>query len=315
MSPKGSSRQSLRIAKQATTVAPDVLAGTSAVTPEGLHQQVLGKLSDAADALDDAYKQIPGTQMVPTKPILTKLQAARDALNVQGAKGIYREGGPAFVYQNPSITPDVLKGRAAVLDQAITEVKALGPMANTPNLAQLRNAWGAAARDAFVPNVNPQFQSIKAGAQGWADAYSALQEGLTDRFPQLKPLNADYHIWKTAADVLDARADQLLAKPTVGRTMLARGLGAAAGGGTAGVPGALGGAVLAPWVESLITSKATPAMKLMTARGLNNLATALRSGQPGAVEQSLTLLRPLMAAHAATATAPALAPTAVPVAP
>lgn len=280
LTPKGSSKAIQRTAKQAEAVAPAVLRGTDAVTPSGLISQITDRLDDAGANLDAAYAAIPKTKPYPTKPILSKLQAARDALNVRGTGG--------------TTTSSTVAAHAAALDQAISEVKSLGNLTSIDNLVKLRNQWKGPARDAFTPALNPNFQTIRASSQGWADAWGAVQETLTDLHPNLKPLNADYRIWKQAAEVAQALEDQARTKPTVGRTMMAEGLGAAAGAATGGVHGIAAGAIIGPLIERGLNAKVAPAVKLVVARQLGNLADAIRSGQTTQIEKALGTLRPLL---------------------
>jgi hypothetical protein len=284
MGPKGSSRAIQQLGRQAADVAEDVRQGTTAITPSGLHGQVLNRLADASAALDEAYGTMP-TTAYSTQPLLAKLTAARDALKVHGTGG--------------SMTPAAERARAAALDQAIAEVQQIGPYTNTQNLAQLRNSWKTPASAAFVPEINPNFQEIRQSAKGWADAWSALQDTLTDRHPELKPLNADYHVWKQAADVMDALADQQRVKPTIGRTLMARAGGGAVGAALGGGAGAGVGQVVGPLVERGLTQTVAPATKLFIARRLGGLADALRSQQPTPIETVLKELRPLLLINAA----------------
>lgn len=294
MSPKGSSKAILRTGKQAENVATAVRHGTSAITPGGLQQQIASRLGQADDALGAAYQAIPKTVGYPVSPLLTKLQGALDALKMNGTGG--------------SVIPQTLTDRAAALKQAITEVKKIGPFTNTDNLAQLRNSWKGAARDAFVPSLNPNFQQIRESAKGWADAWSAVQDTLTDRHPELKSLNADFHIWKSAHEAMEALADQQRSKPTVGRTIMAQAGGAIAGGTLGGGIGAVAGELIGPTVERGLSSTVAPATKMIIARQFGNLADAIRNNQTTRIEIVLKQLRPLLLSHLAGESAPNLIP-------
>jgi len=298
MSPKGSSKPIQRTAKQAAAVATDVRRGTTAITPEGLHAQIADRLGDAGENLDAAYAAIPKTKPYATRPILQKLQAARDSLRVSGIRG--------------SVTSSAVAARAAALDQAIDEVKQLGSLTTMDSLTKLRNQWQGPARNAFVPELNPNFEQIRGNASGWADAWGALQEAITDQHPNLRPLNADYRVWKQASDVMEALADQQRTKPTVGRTIMAQGIGATTGGimeamsGSHSGAGVAIGAIVAPLVERGFATKLAPAIKLTVARELGKLADAIRTGQPTVIESALGALRPLVLSTTATrAAAPA----------
>lgn len=280
MSPKGSSKAVQRTAKQAVAVAEDVRQGTTAITREGLQAQVAERLSDAGDKLDEAYGSIHQAQPYSTAAIVKRLEARRAALDVSGDAG--------------AVTSTAVAPRAAALDQAISEVKKLGTVTTIDNLTRLKNQWKVPAQDAFTPSLNPNFQQIRGASEGWADAWSSLQDHLTDAHPELKPLNADYHVWKQASQVLQAAEDQQRAKPTVGRTIMARAGGAAAGAAAGGGLGMVAGEVMGPLVERGLSQKVAPAMKLAIARELGNLADAIRAGKPTLAEQLLRRVRPLL---------------------
>lgn len=273
MTPTGSSKEIRTLGKQAAKVAGDVREGTTAVTPSGLRAQIADHLEATSAKLDDAYDAIPKNVGHSTGPILSKLQAAKQALYVEGTGG--------------KVLPAAKADRAAALTQAIQEVKQLGPFTNTDNLAKLRNNWKELAKDQFVPNVNPNFKQIQGAAKGWADAYTQLQDHIVTRHSELQPLNADYHIWKTADDVMTALEDRERVRPTVGRTILSSGVGFAAKGAI--------GAVVAPLIERGITANVAPAVKLTAARGLASIATLIKGGAPpAAVNAAVSRLKPTL---------------------
>jgi len=273
MAPTGSSKEIRTLGKQAEKVAGTIRERTSAITPGGLHAQIGKQLEAVSQGLDDAYDAIPKNVGHAVSPILSKLQAAKDALYVQGTGG--------------KTLPAAQAERAAALEQAMKEVRQIGPFTNTDNLARLRKSWKDLAKDQFVPNVNPNFKQIQGTAKGWADAYSALQDHIVTRHPELQPLNADYHILKTADDVMTALEDRERVRPTVGRAILSSAAGYAAKGEI--------GAIVAPILERGITGTVTPAAKLAAARSLGSLAKLLRANAPpGAIQSAVTSLKPTL---------------------
>lgn len=290
MSPTGSSREIRQLGKQAATVAPDVLRGTSAVTPESLATQVAGRLEQSGDALDAAYGALPKTGYA-TGALRARLEQSLRQLQVSGSNG--------------AITSAAVADRAGSLQQAMQELDALGPYTNTDNLVKLRNQWKEAAKSAFVPEVNPNALQLRAAGKGWADAWGATQDFLTDRYPQLKPLNADYRVWKQASDVMEALADRERVRPTVGRSIMAAGVGAMAGGAAGGELGATIGSMVGPLVERGLVSTLGPAMKLTAARQLQSLADALRTGNLPKASMLVRTLRPLLTTATVTAQTPA----------
>lgn len=133
---------------------------------------------------------------------------------------------------------------------------------------------------------------------GYADARTALSNYLGGRHPELKPLNADTSVWIKAVDVLQAAEEAERVRPTVGRSLMARGLGAATGAAGGGVAGAVTGAVVGPVVERVVAS-AGPAVKLTVARQLAKLADALRSGNQAQASALLKGLDQMVPATAA----------------
>lgn len=254
----------VRLGNQAAKVAPEVLRQTTAKTKGGLFAEVGNHLDAAHGALDAAYDAVPNTKMYATTPIVTRLETARDALTVSGIGG--------------KVTPSVRAARVAAIDQAIEEVKGLGPLVNAENLRSLKGAWGEGAKAVFTPAIAPDALKIRASGSGWADANSALTQFLIEKHPELKPLNADMSLWTKASDVMQAAEEADRVRPKVGRTIMARGLGAAAGAREAGGWGAMLGAVVGPAVESGFAALA-PTRKLFVARQLQALSDALRTGQ------------------------------------
>ncbi len=288
ITPSGSSREIRQLGRQATQIAPDVLRGTSAITPGGLGAQIATRFENATDALDAAYSALPKTGY-STQPLLNQLRAAVDRLTVKGSSG-------------QTVSANVAD-RVGAIQQAIKEVQDLGPYTNTENLATLRNQWKDGAKAAFVPEVNPNYLQLRNAAKGWADAWSTLQDTLTDRHPELKPLNADYRVWKQASDVLDALTDRERVRPTVGRSIMASAAGSMVGGAAEGPLGAAVGGVVGPLVERGLAGRVGPTMKLVIARQLQSLADALRSGNTPKATQLLQTLRPMLVAATGTSEA------------
>jgi hypothetical protein len=150
----------------------------------------------------------------------------------------------------------------------------------------LRIAWDDGAQAVFTPITADNFQAVRQAGHGWADARTALNEEIVRTHPRLAPLNADAHLWTTVRDVLQATEEVERVRPRVGRSIMARGLGAATGAAAGGPLAAGFGAVIAPTIESALAG-ATPTVKLTMARNLTRLADALRAGQPGAIRRAI----------------------------
>jgi hypothetical protein len=276
----------VRLGNLAAKVGPEVLENTSAVTRTGMLDQAASKLSDSYAALDAAYDAVPNTRQYITAPIKAGLQREISSLSVQGIGG--------------TVEPATRASRIASLRQALEEVKGLGNFANVDNLRKLRIAWDEGAQAVFTPSVAQDFLKARASGSGWADARTVLNDYLTSQHPELKPLNADASLWKKAVDVMQAAEESDRVRPKVGRTLMARGLGAATGGAAQGPIGAFVGAVVGPGVEQMM-SNLRPGVKIVVGRQMAKLATAIRSGDVPAITNTAQSLRQLIAQQATLA--------------
>jgi hypothetical protein len=208
-----------------------------------------------------------------------------------------------------------------MIDQAMNEIRQLGTLAHYDDLRTIRQAYDGPAKAVYSPAVTQDFMSRMGEKLGAADVTGALRDHLARLDPQTAKANANYSLWKTASDVLQAAEEVDRVRPTVGRTLLARGLGATVGGAVEGTLGAAMGAMLGPLVERGIAGLA-PAAKMTMARTLAKLADAVRTGQgvriPGLVKNLHALLPAAAVAKSAQTTgvsAPALVPALVDQAP
>jgi hypothetical protein len=261
----------VRLGTLAADVGPDVLRKTSAVTRAGLLEQAGEHLDASYTALDAAYDKVPNTRMYATGPIKLALTKAIRSLSVSGIGGL--------------VEPATRASRIAALRQALAEVKGLGSVANIDNLRKLRIAWDEGAKAVFTPNVAQDYLKVRGAGSGWADARSALNDYLVTQHPELIKLNADASLWKKAVDVMQAAEEADRVRPTVGRSTMAHGLGAAAGASLGGGWGAVVGTMIGPSIEHALANL-RPSMKILVGRQMANLAEALRANQ-GAKAQSL----------------------------
>jgi hypothetical protein len=273
-----------KFGNMAVDVAPRVVRETTAVTRPGMLDQVVTKLDDASAALEAAYDAVPTRRTYATRPIKDAIDVAMKNLAVEGVKG--------------TVEPATRAARLAALKQARAEVEALGAVTNLPNLRKLRQSWDEGAKAVFTPDIAADAMKLKNAGYGWADARSAVSDYLASKHPELKPLNADVSVWIKARDVLQAAEEIERVRPTVGRSIMARGLGAATGAAGAGVPGAIAGAVVAPVVERVLANL-QPSMRVIAARQMAKLADALRAGNQARVTQTLKTLEMLAPATAA----------------
>ena len=271
-----------RFGNMAADVGPDVLRQTTAVTRGGMLDQAANRLEGAYSALDAAYDNVAPTRQYPAAPVIAGLQREIQNLTVQGSGG--------------AVEPANRAARIASLRQAIAEINSAGPTLNLKNLRNLRMAWDEGAKAVFTPSVAADYLKARGAGAGWADARSVLNDFMVSQHPELGPLNADASMWKKAVDVMQAAEEADQVRPKVGRSIMARGLGAAAGAEGAGAKGAVAGAIVGPMIERGLANL-SPTMKIVVGRRMADLADAIRAGQTGRV-QSLSaslqaMLRPL----------------------
>ncbi len=269
-----------RFGNMAADVAPRVARETKAITREGMIDEFGAKLDDASTKLDAAYDAVPNTKQYPTQPIIDGLRVQIKNLSVGG------------------VEPATRAARLASLKTALEEVQALGKTTNLHDLRKLKQSWGEGGKAVFTPDIAADAMKLKNAGHGWADANSVVGDYLGTQHPELAPLNADVSLWIKATDVVKAAEEIERVRPTVGRSIMARGLGAAAGGAGAGVPGAITGAIVAPIIERVI-GNATPAMKMTIGRQLASMADALRKGNQAKAQTILGSITKMVPAGAA----------------
>jgi hypothetical protein len=241
-------------------------------------------LDDANVKLDAAYDVVPNTRQYPTQPIIDGLRIQIKNLSVGGAGG--------------TVEPATRAARLSSLKTALQEVQSLGKSTNLDNLRKLKQSWGEGGKAVYTPDIAADAAKLKNAGHGWADANSVVGDFLGKQHPELSPLNADVSLWIKASDVVQAAEEIERVRPTVGRSIMARGIGAAAGGAGAGVPGAITGAIVAPIIEKVIAS-ASPAMKMTIGRQLANMADALRRGNRAKAQTILSSITKMVPAGAA----------------
>jgi hypothetical protein len=204
------------------------------------------------------------------------------------------------------VVPGPNQPRVAQIDQAITELKQLGPVARYDDLRTLRQAYDGPAKAVYNPSLTQDFMKAQGGKLGAADVTGVLRDHLAKMDPQTAAANTQYSLYRTANDVLDAAAETEKARPTVGRRMMARLGGTLAGAEVGGAPGAVAGAFLGPLLEAVTNSGLTTQLK--TAAAMTRLANALRAGDEGTALSATMQLKQL-AAQAATLTGNATSPS------
>ena len=330
MSPKVG-RNKIRIGNQAETVAPkmakDLATDGAPLTREGFQAQVQTRLAAAERGLDEASDARLNGRAFETKPILDALLEKRRALTAEAVDAskparrttertsaiVDEHGKPITVTEQMreavgrDVVPHHSDPRVAEIDKAIAEIKQLGSIARYEDIRTIRMAYDPAAKVKYAPSVTEDFLAKSGQSSGAADVTSVLREHLAKWDPQTAAANADYHIYRTADDALEAVRQVERSRPRVGRQIMARLTGVLFGGQQGGVPGAVAGYVAAPLVDQMLSSGMTT--KLKTARLMQNLADAIRAGDMQRVNGVVTLLQKEMRAAQASGLA---APTDTP---
>lgn len=290
----------VRFGNAAADVAPAVVRQTSGISRSAIADSVAAKLEDATAALDDAADSRLNARSYPTQPVVKALLEKRARLTSEAVQGSHFT--PQSGVNRPPLGQDVVPApnaaRVAQINQAIKEVQTLGPVAKYEALRRIREAYDGPAKAVYSPAMTNDYMTAQGGKMGAADVTSVLREHLAKFDPATAKANADYSLWKKASDVLTAAEETERVRPTVGRTLMAHGLGAVAGGGIDGGLGAAVGAMVAPVVERAITGL-SPAMKVVVARHLATIADALRAGNVGRAKAYLDTVQKMVPANVA----------------
>lgn len=311
MAPKVGANKT-RFGNMAADVANDIASepGLTARSRLVLQRKIGDKLTSATDALDVAADARNAGNAFDTAPILADLRKARAKLTAEAVKGSHVEpamtgASPSGLVKMPEAVPlgrDVVPGpnqtRVAQIDQAIKEIEALGPMARYDSLKLIRQAYDQVAKVKYSPSMTADFLAKNAEASGAADVTGVIREHLASIDPATAAANKTYSLFKKAEDVMDATEEIERTRPTVGRKIAARLTGAVAGEAAGGTTGAAIGVLIGPVVDELLSSG--PTMKVSSARALQTLADALRSGNAETISAAVARARGIAVAARAS---------------
>lgn len=299
------------LTNQLADVAPKIARADdlSALSREGLAVKVASKLEDARAALDDATDARLASQQVQTNPILAKLDeqiATLTAQPVQGSRPIpsTTAAGPQARPIGQAVEPAPMAGQIDTLRQIRSEVAQLGPVAPYEAIRRIRAAWDNVAKSKFLSSTAEDAVKSQGAATGAVKGTGALRDGLAAADPGTAAANANFSLYKTANDVLQATIESDRARPRVLRGVLSRAGGAMAGAEAGGVAGAGMGALLGAFVER--ATDLAPTLKIVMARKLASIADLLRT-DPAAAQtalRTLTLSLPTKTALARDVAAP-----------
>jgi hypothetical protein len=237
---------------------------------DAIEQSRLAKPVNAggiADALE-AVGVRPGTKWWEVGDDLSFNPADIEA----DAAGLTRQARPI----GEPVVPKHDRARVREIDNAISELNQLGPIARYEAIRRLRQSYDQPAKAKYVPSLTQDFLKKQSQASGAADVTGVLREHLAQMEPATAEANATYHIYKTADDVLAATREIERTRPRVGRQIMARLTGSVVGGQQAGAAGAVAGYLGGPLIEQAVASGLTT--KLKTAALMQRLAKAIRAG-------------------------------------
>jgi hypothetical protein len=183
------------------------------------------------------------------------------------------------------------RARVAVLDKAIAEIEALGPIAPYESLRTIRKAYDGPAEVRYNPAVTPDFLANQSNAMASADVAGAIRETLAKGDPRTAAANADFSLYKSAHDIISAAEELDKARPKNGRRLMSQLTGSMIGTEAGGVPGAVAGYALRPILDNALTAGFTT--KLKTAQMMTDFAKAIRSGDVTRVTKLSFKLRQL----------------------
>jgi hypothetical protein len=306
MSPRSSAAKGQRMTAKAEKIAPEIAKDTSnaAWSRQGLLDNFESRLQQAGTKLDEAADARNAGKPIETKPILDALRAKRAELTAEPfdavrptRQSVTRESALVDEFGKPirstteravpvgkDVVPDPSRARVAVLDQAIAEVEALGPIAPYESLRRVRAAYDGPAEVRYNPAVTPDFLANQSKATASADVAGSIREVLANADPVTAAANAEYSLARSARDVTKAAQELEKSRPRTGRQIMAKLTGSIIGGSEAGTAGAVAGYAAGPLIDQLMTSGFTT--KLQTAKLMQELATAIRSGN---VERATSL--------------------------
>jgi hypothetical protein len=313
----------LRLNRQMAEIAPRLAReeNLSALSRQGLQAKVEAGLEAATSVLDEAADTRLASQQVPTAPIVQALDARIGQLTAQPVEasavprrpnpppsvtrgeqvaGITGEIAPADVARTDAfgraVEPAPSTAQLATLKQIRQEVATLGPVAPYEAVRRIRQAWDQVAKVKYLPSSAADALKSQGEATGALQGTGAMRDALAAADPSTATANAQFSLYKSASDILQATEETERARPRVLRGVVARTGGAMLGAESGGIVGAGIGAILGSVVERAAELAPTP--KLFVARQLARVADLLRGGQVAAAHTALrTLTQRLPAAQ------------------
>jgi hypothetical protein len=293
--------QKARFASMAEKAAPEALRDPElgAFSRQGLQQTVASKLDEAEAALDSASAARNANRGFNTAAIIKDLEAAKARSTAQPLEGsrlipsVETSAAPRGLTPLSKQTPATVPvgrpigqatvpspnaARIAAIDQAIKEIKQLGPTASYEGLRVIREAYDKLAKTKYAPVAADPFKSaqFQASAAGAADTTGVLRRHLAQFDPTTAAANVKYSLYRSLSDVLQATEEAERVRPSRGRAIAARIATSFAGLEAMGPGGALAGWMAGPLIDEALNAGVTT--KIATARAMTDFADALRAG-------------------------------------
>jgi hypothetical protein len=176
-----------------------------------------------------------------------------------------------------AVEPAPNSSQIATLRKIRSEVAALGPIAPYEAIRRIRQAWDKVAKVKYLPATAQDALASQGDATGAMKGTGALREGLAQTDTKSAEAYAQYHVYRSANDVVQAAEEADRVRPNRGRGIMARTAGALATAAKGGNPAAMviGG------MAGAIADKAAemaPTVQLVIARRMAAVADALRTG-------------------------------------
>jgi hypothetical protein len=312
MSPKVG-RQKVRLGNKAEQIAPamakDLAKDGAPFTRDAFHAQVQTRYQAAKAGLDEASDARLSARSFQTQALIDDLLKKRAEFTAQADVGsrvprtattrqsqIVTESGTPFEVTDlkrapigADQVPAPWRARVAQIDEAIKELRTLGPTTTYEPIRRIRQAFDGPAEVVYNPATTADFLTARGSQLGAADVTGVLRSHLAQWDPATATANASFSLYKNADDLLKAVAEVERTRPRVGRQIMARLTGTLIGGQQGGAPGALAGYVGGPLVESALASGATTQLK--TAALMQRMADAIRTGNMARVDTVTALLK------------------------
>lgn len=301
MAPKVGANKA-RFGGQAADVAPQLAReeGMGALSREGLHTKVAGKLQEAEAGLDDAANARLASQQVQTSPLVQRLddligeKTAQpvDASKVTPTKTNLNASGEETVLTKTkaepfgkAVEPAPNSPEIGTLRRIRDEIAQLGPVAPYEAIRRIREAWDKVAKVKYMPSTAQDVLKAQGDATGAYKATGAIRDALAEVDPATAAANKNYSLYRTANDVMEATAEAERVRPRIGRGLMRTAAGATAGAVSGGGVGAAIGATVGAIVNRAV--EAAPTLQIVIARRLAAVADAIRAGEIGQAQAIL----------------------------